>query len=199
MPLPTAHHPTRGMRRAGVDLYEFATAPDDPALSNADLAPTKVAQRTWSTYHIASLWVGLSVCIPTYMLASSLVGAGMNWWQAVGTIMLGNFIVCVPMVLIAHAGTRYGIPFPVLARASFGVLGSNIPALMRALVACGWFGIQTWIGGQAIYTMLKVALPQYEPPFAAALGFILFWLWNMYIVVRGSESIKRSRRMPHRS
>jgi NCS1 family nucleobase:cation symporter-1 len=114
----------------------------------------------------------------------------MSWKQAVFTIMLGNLIVCVPMVLIAHAGTRYGIPFPVLARASFGVLGSNVPALLRAVVACGWFGIQTWIGGQAIYTMMKVAVPDWEPPFAQALGFLVFWLWNMYIVVRGSNSIR---------
>ena len=181
---------TRGMRRAPGELYELVDAPADPALSNEDLRPTRVAQRTWSTYHIASLWVGLSVCIPTYMLAAGLVGGGMNWWQAVLTIMLGNLIVCVPMVLIAHAGTRYGIPFPVLARASFGVRGSNVPALLRALVACGWFGIQTWIGGQAIYTMLRVALPRWEPPFALALSFAAFWLWNMYIVVKGSESIK---------
>jgi NCS1 family nucleobase:cation symporter-1 len=172
-------------------LYELTEPPADPRLSNADLTPTRIAQRTWTTYNMASLWVGLSVCIPTYMLAASLVGGGMNWWQAIFTILLGNFIVCVPMVLIAHAGTRYGIPFPVLARASFGVRGSNIPALLRAVVACGWFGIQTWIGGQAIYTMLKVAIPQYEPPFAMALGFVVFWLWNMYVVVRGSESIKR--------
>ena len=181
---------TAGMRRAPGDLYELVTPPSDLRLSNADLQPTRVAQRTWGTYHIASLWVGLSVCIPTYMLAAGLVGSGMNWWQAVLTIMLGNLIVCVPMVLIAHAGTRFGIPFPVLARASFGVFGSNLPAIMRALVACGWFGIQTWIGGQAIHTMLTVAVPQWEPPYSAALGFIVFWLWNMYVVVRGSESIK---------
>jgi NCS1 family nucleobase:cation symporter-1 len=181
----------RGMRRGTGELYELDTPPTDPHLSNADLAPTRISERTWSTYHIASLWVGLSVCIPTYMLASSLVGGGMNWWQAVGTIMLGNLIVCVPMVLIAHAGTRFGIPFPVLARASFGIHGSNVPALLRAVVACGWFGIQTWIGGQAIYTMLKVATPQWEPPFAAVLGFLVFWLMNMYVVIRGSDSIKR--------
>ena len=178
------------MRQGRGELYELTTPPVDPRLSNADLAPTRIADRTWSTYHIASLWVGLSVCIPTYMLAASLVQGGMNWWQAVMTIMLGNLIVCVPMVLIAHAGTRYGIPFPVLARASFGVRGSNVPALLRAVVACGWFGIQTWIGGQAIYTMLKVAIPGWEPPFAQALGFAIFWAWNMYIVVRGSDSIK---------
>jgi NCS1 family nucleobase:cation symporter-1 len=181
---------TRGMRRSPGELYDLVEPPTDPRFSNADLAPTRVSQRTWGTYHIASLWVGLSVCIPTYMLAASLVGGGMNWWQAVLTIMLGNLIVCVPMVLIAHAGTRFGIPFPVLARASFGVFGSNVPAILRALVACGWFGIQTWIGGQAIYTMLKVALPHWEPPFALPLGFAVFWLWNMYVVVRGSESIK---------
>lgn len=172
------------------ELYELTAPALDPRLSNADLAPTRIADRTWSTYHMASLWVGLSVCIPTYMLAASLVQGGMNWWQAVVTIMLGNLIVCIPMVLIAHAGTKYGIPFPVLARASFGIRGSNVPALLRAVVACGWFGIQTWIGGQAIYTMLKVAIPGWEPPFAQALGFLVFWLWNMYVVVRGSNAIK---------
>ena len=181
---------THGMRRAEGDLYELASPPIDPTLSNADLAPTRVMQRTWSTYHIASLWVGLSVCIPTYMLAASLVGGGMSWGQAILTIMLGNLIVCVPMVLIAHPGTRFGIPFPVLARASFGIFGSNVPALLRSVVACGWFGIQTWIGGQAIHAMMHVAAPGFEPPFAMAMGFALFWLWNMYIVVRGSDSIK---------
>lgn len=181
---------TRGMRRARRDLFELEAVALDPRLSNADLAPTPVARRTWSTYHMASLWVGLSVCIPTYMLASSLIGGGMNWWQAVTTIMLGNVIVCVPMVLIAHAGTRYGIAFPVLARASFGVRGSNVPALLRAVVACGWFGIQTWIGGQAIYTMLRVAIPDWEPPYAMAMGFLVFWLVNMAVVVRGSNSIR---------
>ena len=185
---PTAG--THGMRRAEGDLYELASPPIDPTLSNADLAPTRVMQRTWSTYHIASLWVGLSVCIPTYMLAASLVGGGMSWGQAILTIMLGNLIVCVPMVLIAHPGTRFGIPFPVLARASFGIFGSNVPALLRSVVACGWFGIQTWIGGQAIHAMMHVVAPGFEPPFAMAMGFALFWLWNMYIVVRGSDSIK---------
>ncbi len=190
MSLDAVQNPVAGMRRGPGELYELCAPPADPHLSNADLQPTRIAQRTWGTYHIASLWVGLSVCIPTYMLAAGLVGSGMNWWQAVLTIMLGNLIVCLPMVLIAHAGTRYGIPFPVLARASFGVRGSNVPAILRALVACGWFGIQTWIGGQAIHTMLKVAIPQWEPPYSAALGFLVFWAWNMYIVVRGSESIK---------
>ncbi|HET7747151.1 MAG TPA: cytosine permease, partial [Vicinamibacteria bacterium] len=188
---PAAVDGTAAMRRARGDLYEMAGPPPDPTLSNEDLVPTTVAQRTWTTYHIASLWIGLSVCIPTYMLAASLVGAGMSWWQAVMTIMLGNLIVCVPMVLIAHAGTRFGIPFPVLARSSFGVAGSNVPAILRALVACGWFGIQTWIGGQAIHTMLRTAWPAWaEIPGAIWIAFAAFWLWNMYIVVRGSESIR---------
>ena len=124
-------HSVRGMRQAPGELYELAIPPPEPGLSNADLAPTRVAERTWTTYNMASLWVSLSVCIPTYMLASGLVGGGMNWWQAILTIMLGNLIVCVPMVLIAHAGTRFGIPFPVLARASFGIRGSNVPAILR--------------------------------------------------------------------
>jgi NCS1 family nucleobase:cation symporter-1 len=185
-----AIRPIRGMRRAPGGLFELVTAPEDPRLSNDDLAPTRVAERTWSTYNVASLWVGLSVCIPTYMLAASLVGGGMNWVQAIVTILLGNLIVCVPLVMIAHAGTRFGIPFPVLARASFGLRGSNVPSLLRAVVACGWFGIQTWIGGQAIYTMLRVAIPEWEPPYAMALGFVVFWLLNMYVIVRGSDAIK---------
>src|SRR6266436_2523077 len=133
----------------------------DRSLYNEDLAPVPPERRTWTIYNYASLWVAMSVCIPTYMLASGLIAGGMNWWQAIGTIALANLIVLVPMILNAHAGTKYGIPFPVLARASFGTLGSNIPALLRAIVACGWFGIQTWIGGQAINAMLVVLIPSW--------------------------------------
>ncbi|MGH9360729.1 MAG: NCS1 family nucleobase:cation symporter-1 [Thermoanaerobaculia bacterium] len=172
-------------------LVELTGPPPDPSLSNADLAPTRLEQRTWGTYHMASLWVGLSVCIPTYMLAAGLVEGGMSWWQAMLTILLGNLIVLLPMVAIAHAGTRYGIPFPVLARASFGTAGAHVPAVLRSLVACGWFGIQTWIGGQAIHTMLKVALPAWERmPGGVWIAFAVFWAWNMWIAVRGSDSIK---------
>jgi NCS1 family nucleobase:cation symporter-1 len=179
------------MRRARGELYELAVPPTDPRLSNADLAPTSVGQRTWTTYHIASLWIGLAVCIPTYMLAAGLVQGGMSWRQAVLTVLLGNVIVLVPMALIAHAGTRFGIPFPVLARASFGTTGAHIPALLRGLVACGWFGIQTWIGGQAIDVMLRTAWPAWEQvPGGPWIAFGAFWLMNMYIVVRGSDSIK---------
>src|ERR1700732_1638066 len=133
----------------------------DPSLFNADLAPIPLNKRTWKVYDYASLWVAMSVCIPTYMLASGLIAGGMNWWQAVGTILLGNLIVLGPMILNAHAGAKYGIPFPVLVRSSFGVKGANVPAVLRALVACGWFGIQTWIGGQAINSMLQILSPQW--------------------------------------
>jgi NCS1 family nucleobase:cation symporter-1 len=160
-------------------------------LCNEDIAPTSIAQRTWTTYNIAALWIGMSVCIPTYMLASGLIAGGMNWWQAICTILLGNVIVLVPMILNAHAGTKYGIPFPVLARASFGTLGSNIPALMRAVVACGWFGIQTWIGGQAINAMLVVLIPSWSA-FAAGpwISFAIFWGMNVYFIIKGTESIR---------
>src|SRR6195256_4798359 len=129
------------------------------SLINEDLAPVPPEKRKWGTWNYAALWISMSLCIPTYMLASGLISGGMNWSQAILTIFLGNLIVLIPMVLNAHAGTLYGIPFPVYCRASFGTKGANVPALLRALVACGWFGIQTWIGGNAIYKILAVFMP----------------------------------------
>src|SRR4030081_367257 len=149
----------------------------DSSLYNPDLAPVPPEKRTWGTYNYASLWVAMSVCIPTYMLASGLIAGGMNWWQAVGTILLGNIIVLIPMILNAHAGAKYGIPFPVFVRASFGVRGANFPAILRALVACGWFAIHTWIGGQAIASMLEVAAPSVAAfPGMIWVCFFAFWL-----------------------
>jgi len=163
----------------------------DQKLINKDLSPTKISERSWGTYAIAALWIGMSVNIPTYMLASGLIAGGMNWWQALMTIGLGNLIILIPMVLNAHAGTKYGIPFPVLARASFGTKGSNIPALLRAIVACGWFGIQTWIGGQAINSLIIIILPEWAIfSWGPGIGFMLFWAMNVYFIVKGIESIK---------
>ena len=135
------------------DTYTASLAAEtikESSLYNQDLAPVAPARRTWRTYNYAALWISMSVNIPTYMLASGMIAGGMNWKQALFTVFLGNVLVLVPMLLNAHAGAQYGIPFPVFARASFGVLGANVPAILRALVACGWFGIQTWIGGEAI-------------------------------------------------
>src|ERR1700692_2217220 len=157
------------------------------SLYNEDLAPVPPEKRTWGMYNYASLWVAMSVCIPTYMLASGLIAGGMAWWQAIGTILLGNLIVLVPMLLNAHAGTKYGIPFPVFVRASFGVRGANVPAVLRALVACGWFGIQTWIGGQAIAAMLSILWSYKVSPWAC---FGIFWSINIIVIWRGIETIK---------
>jgi nucleobase:cation symporter-1, NCS1 family len=160
-------------------------------LYNEDLAPVPPELRTWGIYNYVSLWVAMSVCIPTYMLASGLIAGGMDWKQAIGTILLGNVIVLIPMVLNAHAGAKYGIPFPVFARASFGVAGANIPAILRAIVACGWFGIQTWIGGQAVYSMAQILSPAVATyPASQWVCFFAFWLLNMIVIWRGIATIK---------
>jgi NCS1 family nucleobase:cation symporter-1 len=156
-------------------------------LWNKDLAAIPPERRTWGTYNYTALWVAMSVNIPTYMLASGMIAGGMNWKQAIFTVFLGNVIVLIPMLLNAHAGARYGIPFPVFARASFGVLGANIPAVLRALVACGWFGIQTWIGGEAINTLLAVLIPAWNHPWIC---FFVFWLLNLAVILRGIETIR---------
>ena len=172
------------------------------SLYSEDLAPVPQNKRTWNTWNYAALWISMSLCIPTYMLASSLIEGGMNWWQSILTIFLGNVVVLIPMILNGHAGAKYGIPFPVFARASFGTAGANIPAMLRAIVACGWFGIQKWIGGFALYQMLRLwfpalaTLPQIFPSSwglqtGPAITFLLFWLLNMYVVYLGVESIKK--------
>jgi nucleobase:cation symporter-1, NCS1 family len=163
----------------------------DSRLYNKDLAPTTTSQRTWGTYNYIALWFSMSMEVTTYMLASSLIAGGMNWKQAILTILLGNLIVLAPMLLNAHAGTKYGIPFPVFVRASFGTRGANLPAMLRAIVACGWFGIQSWLGGQAIAAMIGVLWPSSaHMPFVLWASFLGFWLLNMYVVWRGVESIR---------
>ncbi len=163
----------------------------DPQLYNPDLAPTTPEQRHWTTYNYIALWFSMSMEVTTYMLASSLIAGGMNWKQAIGTILLGNLIVLIPMLLNAHAGAKYGIPFPVFVRASFGVRGANIPAVLRAIVACGWFGIQSWIGGTAIAQMVSVLAPGTEHmAWVTWTCFLGFWALNMFVVWRGVESIR---------
>ncbi len=180
---------------------EFVELTEDVSASplwNHDLAPTTIGQRTWSTWNIAALWIGMSVVITTYTLAGGFIEAGMTWWQAMLTILLGNTIVLVPMVLNAHAGTKYGVSFPVLTRASFGTKGANIPAILRAIVACGWFGIQTWIGGTAIDALLTAVWGGWSNfdsmiaahPLHTWLSFFLFWLIQVVIILKGIEGIK---------
>lgn len=168
-------------------------------LFNIDLAPVPVSRRNWTTYNYAALWISMAHCIPTYMLSSGLISAGMNWWQALITILLGNTIVLTPILLNSHPGTKYGIPFPVFARAAYGTYGSNLPALMRAIVACGWFGIQAWIGGEALNTFLGT-IPGWKSGLAAQVGgyalsqwisFLLFWGLNIFIIYRGMDLLRK--------
>lgn len=160
---------------------------------NKDIAPTKVSERTWSKWNIAALWVGMAVCVPTYTLGGVLTAYfGLSVSEALWTILIANVIVLIPLTLNAFVGTQYGIPFPVVLRSSFGILGSNIPCLIRALVACGWFGIQTLFGGLAIHLLLSNLSDAWASLNATGevIGFFIFWALNLYIVIRGSESIK---------
>ncbi len=181
---------------------EILPTEDSAGLVSEELAPVSIDKRSWGTWNYAALWISMSLCIPTYMLASSLIEGGMNWWQSILTIFLGNTIVLIPMILNGHAGAKYGIPFPVFARASFGVKGANIPAILRAIVACGWFGIQTWIGGYALFLLFKcwfpsiALLPRIFPESfglqtGPAISFLFFWIINMYVVSKGVDSIRR--------
>jgi nucleobase:cation symporter-1, NCS1 family len=161
------------------------------SLYNEDLAPVPPERRVWGTYNYAALWIAMSVNIPTYLLASSMIAGGMSWKQAIFTVFLGNVLVLIPMLLNAHAGAEYGIPFPIFARSAFGVLGANVPALLRALVACGWFGIQTWIGGEAIYAMVVALDPALKTAvWGVPVCFGVFWLLNLIVIVRGIQTIR---------
>ena len=182
-----------------VELVD-AQALESSPLYNDDLAPVPVARRNWTTYNFAALWISMAHCIPTYMLASGLMAQGMNWKQALFTILLGNTIVLVPILLNSHPGTKYGIPFPVFARAAYGTAGSNLPALMRALVACGWFGIQAWIGGEALQTFFAALIPGWPtllgPGFMGHtttewISFLLFWGLNIWIIYRGMDLLRK--------
>jgi len=182
-----------------VELDDAATAAiEQSALYNHDLAPVRVKDRTWSTYNYAALWISMAHCIPTYMLAAGLIGAGMSWGQALFTILLGNVIVLAPILANSHPGTKYGIPFPVFARAAYGTLGANLPALLRAIVACGWFGINAWIGGKALHTFFRALWPGWETlggtlggfPLGLWIAFAMFWALNIFIIYRGMEWLR---------
>ncbi len=189
-------HPDGRVELRPEALKEISSSP----LYNHDLAPVAVSERNWTTYNYAALWISMAHCIPTYMLSSGLISAGMNWWQALITILLGNTIVLIPILLNSHPGTKYGIPFPVFARAAYGTLGSNVPALMRAIVACGWFGIQAWIGGEALNTFFKAIIPGWQTLLGSPIGghtstewlsFLLFWGFNIYIIYRGMDLLRK--------
>jgi nucleobase:cation symporter-1, NCS1 family len=188
----------RALPDGRVELLTLENVEASP-LYNEDLAPVAITRRNWTTYNYAALWISMAHCIPTYMLASGLMASGMNWSQALFTILLGNTIVLAPILLNSHPGTKYGISFPVFARAAYGTLGSNVPALMRAIVACGWFGIQAWIGGEALHTFFKAIVPGWQSLLGAGFGghtatewlsFLLFWTLNVAIIYRGMDLVR---------
>ena len=177
--------------RDDAELARIKAEVSTSSLYNEDLAPTGPEERTWTTYNIAALWIGMSIVITTYLLASGLMAAGMNWWQALLTISLGNILVLIPMLLNAHAGTKYGVPFPVFVRASFGVRGANFAAIARALVACGWFGIQTWLGGAALDALVTAAWGGWANITGHAfIAFFVFWAVQVVIIWFGVEGVK---------
>ena len=160
---------------------------------NEDMAPTKVSQRTWNEWHIAALWVGMAICVPTYTLGGVLTTYfGLSVGEALWAVFIANVIVLVPLILNGFAGTKFGIPFPVMLRSAFGIIGSNVPALIRALVACGWFGIQTLFGGIAVHLMLSAVSASWAQlgGVGEVIGFLVFWVANVWVVLRGPESIK---------
>lgn len=183
------------------NMVEIDADISESPLYNEDLAPTKISERTWTTYNFAALWVSMAHCIPTYMLAGGLIALGMNWWQALITITLGNLIVLVPVLLNSHPGTKYGVPFPVLARASFGTKGANIAAILRAGVACGWFGINTYIGGMALNNFITALMPAWKTlggdfniaglNLPGLITFMIFWALNIFIIYRGMDAIRK--------
>jgi NCS1 family nucleobase:cation symporter-1 len=183
-----------------VEMVDSTSVESSP-LYNHDLAPVPVSKRTWNTYNYAALWTGMSASIPAYMLSSGLMAQGMNWWQALLTILVGNLLVLLPILANSHPGTKYGIPFPVFARASYGVIGSNLPALMRAVVACGWFGIQAWIGGHALDTFMSAIVPGWHTLLGGPvydghtptewLSFLVFWALNIFVIFHGMEVLKK--------
>jgi NCS1 family nucleobase:cation symporter-1 len=194
-----SEHETIQHEDGRVELRDLSTISGSP-LYNEDLAPVPVEKRDWTTYNYAALWISMAHCIPTYMMASGLISAGMNWWQALFTILLGNTIVLAPILLNSHPGTKYGIPFPVFARAAYGTIGSNLPAIMRAIVACGWFGIQAWIGGEALHTLFAAFIPDFKNLLGGPVGghaptewvcFLLFWGLNIYIIYRGMNLLRK--------
>src|ERR1041384_958463 len=192
----TIQHPDGRVELRSEALAEISQS----SLYNEDLAPVPISRRNWTTYNYAALWISMAHCIPTYMLSSGLISAGMNWWQALFTILLGNTIVLIPILLNSHPGTKYGIPFPIFARAAYGTLGSNVLAIMRAIVACGWFGIQAWIGGEALNTFFKAIIPGWATLLGGPIGghtptewlsFLLFWGFNIYIIYRGMDLLRK--------
>lgn len=175
------------------EIVELTEDLSSSSLYSADLAPVPKSQRTWNTWHLAALWVGMAVCIPTYLLASYMMRSGLNWVESLLIIGVANIIITIPMVLNGHAGVKYGIPFPVIGRAAFGTKGIHIASLLRGIVACGWFGVQTWIGGLAIYAIFNALTGEtasLELTVGKFAAFITFWFVNMYFIWKGTESIK---------
>ncbi len=159
---------------------------------NDDLRPCTLAEHSWPGSKFAALWVGMCLCLPTYSLASGMIALGMNWWESVLTILIGSVTVMLAILLVSHAGTKFGIPYPVFARLWFGTRGAHLPALARAVIGAGWFGINSWFGGQALDAILSRVVPFWGgTAIHLGIAFAIFWAINVLVAMRGPQAIGR--------
>jgi NCS1 family nucleobase:cation symporter-1 len=185
-------------------LAARASFADHPALSprlyNKDLAPSKTEGRTWGGYSIFALWTNDVHNLANYSFAIGLYALGLGGWQIMLSLAIGAVLVYLCMNLTGDMGQKTGVPFPVISRVSFGIFGAQIPALIRAVIAIAWFGIQTYLASvvlRVLLTALDPALAEYDHDAwlgLSSLGWLCFlsiWVVQFVILAYGMEMVRR--------